>query len=189
MSQPCYRRLRFIDVAYVHWIRPNHKNAKALQFAGHHSPPHVDSKMDPLSMTASIGSVCVIAVKLISSLSDFIDNARSASAEVQSLTNELASLYSCLGHVKLAIQQPRHANGVSESWKKDLDKLLKDCIETLGLLQDVVAKAKVVETRASGQQLWKSIKFVFKTKTIEVLRRRIVLQNGVLTNLLSLLLE
>jgi len=144
--------------------------------------------MDPLSMTASIGTLCGATVKIISTLSEFIDAVRQGPSEVQSLNNELASLYSSLGHVKIAVQAPR-ASQIPEKWTDDFKKLTKDCGDTLKDVQIIVDKARVEETDGSAKQIWKTVRFVFKDKQIQVLKRRIVSQNGILQILLSALSE
>ncbi|KAF1993020.1 hypothetical protein P154DRAFT_528078 [Amniculicola lignicola CBS 123094] len=144
--------------------------------------------MDPLSMTAAIGSICGVTVKLIFSISEFIDSAQQAPTEVQSLSNELASLYAGFGHIRVAVQAPR-VSSLPDKWKDNFDKLMADCEDTLKQVQDLIEKAKITETKGTIKLVWKSVKFVFKEKQVEFLRRRITSQNSILQNLFVALTE
>lgn len=144
--------------------------------------------MDPLSVTANIGSLCALTVKLISTISEFIDSVQQAPTEVQSLSNELASLYASFGHIRVAVQAAKPFD-LPDKWKDNFDRLMLDCESTLGEVHVLVAKAKITETQGSVKLVWKSVKFVFKEKQVEFLRRRIVAQNGILQNLLGALAE
>lgn len=144
--------------------------------------------MDLLSMTASIGSICGFTVKLIFSISEFIDSAQQAPTEVQSLSNELAALYAGFGHIRVAVKAPRVFE-LPDMWKDNFDGLMTDCETTLKEVQDLIDKAKITKPSGSATLAWKSIKFVFKAKQVEFLRCRIVLQNGILQNLLAALAE
>jgi hypothetical protein len=144
--------------------------------------------MDPLSIVASIGSLAGAAVKLISTISEFIDVVQKAPSEVQALNNELASLYSNLGHVKIAVQAPRHSVIPSE-WIADFEKLATDCDATLNDVQVIVDKAKTTEVDGSARHMWKTVRFVFKAKQVDLLKRRIASQNGILQILLAVLTE
>jgi hypothetical protein len=139
-------------------------------------------------MTASIGSICGFTVKLIFSISEFIDSAQQAPTEVQSLSNELAALYAGFGHLRVAVQAPRVFE-LPDKWKDNFDGLMTDCETTLKEVQDLIDKAKSTKTSGSATLVWKSVKFVFKAKQVEFLRCRIVLQNGILQNLLAALAE
>lgn len=139
-------------------------------------------------MVASIGSICGVTVRLISTLSEFVDEVREAPKEVQSLSNELASLYACLGHIKIAIQGPR-VSKISDAWTTDFEKVVDDCGDTLADVQKIVDKARATETSRSAAQMWKMIKFSFKSKQVDLLRKRIAAQTGILSNLLAALAE
>lgn len=139
-------------------------------------------------MTANIGSICSSTVKLIFSISEFIDSAQQAPTEVQSLSNELAALYAGFGHIRVAVQAPR-VSELPDKWKDNFDGLMTDCETTLKEVQVLVDKAKITKTSGSAKLVWKSVQFVFKAKQVEFLRCRIVLQNGILQNLLAALAE
>ncbi|KAM7188957.1 hypothetical protein V8F20_010369 [Naviculisporaceae sp. PSN 640] len=115
--------------------------------------------MEPLAAVATIGSLCGLAVKLISTVSEFIDQVQQAPKEVQALNTELASLYAGLGHIKMAE------------------------------VEVIVKKAKKTETTGSARQMLKTVRFVFKASQVQFLRRRIVSQNGILEILLAVLIE
>jgi hypothetical protein len=121
--------------------------------SGHLSASPDLNAMDPLSMTASIGSICSFTVKLIFSISEFIDSAQQAPTEVQSLSNELAALYAGFGHIRLAVQAPRVFE-LPDKWKDNFDGLMTDCETTLKEVQDLIDKAKItkppVPQRSSG---------------------------------------
>ena len=144
--------------------------------------------MDPLSIIASIGGICGTTVKLISNVSEFIDSVSQAPKEVQSLSNELASLYAGFGHIRVAIQAPR-VSKLPEKWMDNFHELMTDSEATLKEVQALINKAKITETTGSAKLVWKSIKFVFNAKQVEFLKRRILSQNGILSNLLAALAE
>lgn len=143
---------------------------------------------DPLSMIASICAVCTVAVEIIKGLSEFIDEVHHTPTEVQALSSELASLYASLGHVKLAIQAPR-IHEVPEAWKTDFFNFIQECTGTMTELQKIVEKAKITETNGSAHQMWKTVKFTFKSKQIELLRKRLLSENDILSRMLLVLAE
>ncbi|KAK3382675.1 hypothetical protein B0T24DRAFT_602224 [Lasiosphaeria ovina] len=144
--------------------------------------------MDPLSMVASIGPICGTTVKLITTISDFVDSVQDAPKEVQALNTQLASLYACLGNTKVAIQEPR-ISGIPDTWKAAFEKLAEDCSATLDAVVKIVEKAKITETASSGSQIVRSIRFTFKSKQVAVLRTRLGNHAGLLTSLLATLNE
>lgn len=86
--------------------------------------------MDPVSVATGIGSICSCAVRLISTLSEFVDAVNEGPKEVQALNAELAFLYANLSHVKVAVQGPR-SHEILEAWATDFGKLTEDCKDTL----------------------------------------------------------
>lgn len=144
--------------------------------------------MEPISTVASICTLCGTAVALISTISEFIDAVHEAPTEVQALNNELASFYSSLGHIRVAVQEPRISD-IPDTWTADFDRLLADCTATLAEVQILVDKARVTETTGSRRQLWKTIRFVFRAKQVALLRQRIGSQNGILQIMLATLTE
>ncbi len=144
--------------------------------------------MDPLSLAASIGSLAGFAIRLLTTLSEFVDGVREVPKEVQCLSNELTSPYAALGHVKIALQSPR-VSTIPPAWIADFDKLVADGHDTLADVQRILDKARATQTAGSATQLWKVAKFSFKSKQVDLLRKRIAAQTAILSNLLAALTE
>lgn len=144
--------------------------------------------MDPLSITASVTGICAVTAKLISTLSDFVDNVQEAPKEVRALNADLAAFYSTFTRIRLAVEAPR-ISGIRDGWTDDFDKLTTVCLETLQQIKEIVDKAVVTETTSTATQVWKTVKMTFKFKRIEYLRSRLVSQVVVLSVLLETLDE
>ena len=115
---------------------------------------------DPLTLIGDVGSISITIVRLIFTLSQFVDEVAQAPAEIQRLSNELAALYASLGQVKLAIENPRESS-IPEGWTTQFESMLKDCEEALELLEGIVEKAKTKESKRTATQVWKSVRFSF----------------------------
>ncbi len=139
-------------------------------------------------MIASICAVCTVSVRIIKGLSEFIDEVHHTPTEVQALSSELASLYASLGHMKLAIQAPR-IHEVPEAWTTDFVNFMQECTGTMTELQKVVDNAKITEINGSANQMWRTVRFTFKSRQIEVLRKRLLSENDVLSRMLLVLAE
>jgi hypothetical protein len=144
--------------------------------------------MDPLSIAASIGSLCGTAVKLISAISEFVDSVRDAPKEVQALSNQLASQYAALGQLKVAIGAPR-ASEIPKDWFTEFEKVLVDTSETLTAVGKIVDKSKKTDVTRGAGQIMKSIKFTFEAKQVRNLKARLHFQTSLLANLLAALHE
>jgi hypothetical protein len=55
----------------------------------------------PLTITTSVSGICVTIIKLITTLSQFIDDVQRVPAEVQRVANELAVSYGLFGQIRL----------------------------------------------------------------------------------------
>ena len=144
--------------------------------------------MDPLSITASVTGICAVTAKLISTLSDFVDNVQEAPKEVRALNADLAAFYSTFTRIRLAVEAPR-ISGIRDGWTDDFDKLTTVCLEMLQQIKEIVDKAVVTETTSTATQVWKTVNMTFKFKRIEYLRSRLVSQVVVLSVLLETLDE
>jgi len=113
-------------------------------------------------MAASIGSLCSTAIKQISTISAFIDAVQQAPADVQALNNELASLYSALGHIRIAVRyRTRAPTRCRNRGRKDSEKLADECGKTLANIEVIVAKARVKKVAVSSTNMWTTVNFVF----------------------------
>jgi hypothetical protein len=144
--------------------------------------------MDPLSVISGISGICSITVQLIYKLSNFVDEVKTAPAEVQALSNELAAFYSWLGQMKLLLESPR-VHELPNDWTDKFSTLMKNCSETLAQLEDIVKRASKIITERRTTQVWKSVKYTFKDKQVAELRKRIASYNAILTGMLLVLSE
>lgn len=90
--------------------------------------------------------------------------------------------------MKLAIQAPR-IHEVPEAWTTDFVNSMQECSGTMTELQKVVDKAKITEINGSANQMWRTVKFTFKSRQIEVLRKRLLSEYDVLSRMLLVLAE
>jgi hypothetical protein len=152
-------------------------------------PLAVFSQMaEPISRITAIGGLSITIVKVICSISQYVDEVREASAEVQRLQNELTSFYASLGQIKLAIETPRN-NPTPESWTKSFAEMLNDCEETVKMLDEIVGKSKKDEKKIYAKQVWRSVKFTFKKGQADEIRKRLMSYNQLLGNMLLVLAE
>jgi hypothetical protein len=133
--------------------------------------------MEPLSLAASISSLCSTAVTLISTISEFINDAQQAPVELQTLNNELASLYSRLGRIKLSVQSPR-IDHIPAEWSEDFDDFLLDCRATLNHVQNIFVRRTVTEITGTAQQVCKTIRLEVRKKQVELIVVKIVSLNA-----------
>lgn len=136
--------------------------------------------MDPLSSIANVASIAVI---LLSKLSEFVDSAKNAPAEVQRLNNELALLYSYLGRVKIVADA---GINLTEEVKALLMKAIKDCETTMGTLQDLIDKSKKAETKRLLNQILKTVKFAWTEAEIKKIRAEILVEIDILDKIVKL---
>jgi hypothetical protein len=129
-------------------------------------------------MAAMLG-ISAVAVQRIAQLSEFVDDAQNNATKVQALANELASFYACLGDVKLIITGPRRTP-VQEEFNRDFAPMIRSNETTLKELQNIIDKAKKADSDRIATRVWKTVKFTFKTKQVDALRKRIQAENEVL---------
>jgi hypothetical protein len=143
---------------------------------------------EPISLIATIGGLSITIVKVICSISQYVDEVREASAEVQRLQNELTSFYASLGQIKLAIETPRNTP-IPESWTKSFAEMLNDCEETVKMLDEIVERSKKDEKKVRAKQVWRSVKFTFKKGQADEIRKRLMSYNQLLENMFLVLAE
>lgn len=130
--------------------------------------------MDPLTIVATIGSVCQMGGKLIYQLSRYIDQVRSVPKEIQALSVELGAVYSTLGHVKLIIENPEQQQTTKfMQWAADFETILANCQETFDQIRISLDKAKVKTQSSANGQLIKCIKWNWKQDDIKLLCDRL----------------
>src|SRR5215469_5018524 len=95
---------------------------------------------EPSPFIGGISAISVTLVKLISTLSQLVDEVgQGVPLEVQRLANELAALYSSLGQIKLSLSlSPDQENGSLEKWNTEFRTTIQDCKEVIGILSDIV---------------------------------------------------
>lgn len=131
--------------------------------------------MDPFSIVAGVSGICAVTAKLISALSEFVDNVQEAPKEVRALSSDLAAFYNVFTRIRLAIEAPR-ISPIPDGWKDEFETLTSDCLDTVKQTKKIVDEAVVTTTTSKAQQMWRTVKITFKTKKLEVLRLRLVSQ-------------
>jgi len=144
--------------------------------------------MDPLSVIASIVGISTATVQLITQLSAFVDDVKNGSNEVQALSNELASFYAILGHIKLILTRPRNEQ-IPAGFLSDFQRMIRANEATLKELQKIIDNAKEADSDRSSSRVWKTVRYTFKTKQIEALRKHIQAENEVLGKMILVLAE
>lgn len=141
-----------------------------------------------LTIITGVSGICVATLKLITTLSQFIDDVEQVPAEVQRVSNELAVSYGLFGQIKLLIAEPRESP-FHNGWESSLESALKLSEERLQKLDSIVRKSKVTESKSTLTQVWRSIKYTFKESDVKDIRIGLTYTNGLLTNVLQLLSE
>jgi hypothetical protein len=134
---------------------------------------------EPNPFIGGISAVSVNLVKLISTLSQLVDEVgQGVPSEVQRLANELAALYSSLGQIKLSLSSlPDQESSSLAKWNAEFRTMIEDCKEAVGILDGIVERSKKVETQYVGAQKWRRVKFTFRVRQVEVARIRLVWYN------------
>ena len=69
---------------------------------------------------------------------------------------------------------------VQEEFNRDFARMIRSNETTLKELQNVIDKAKKADSDRLATRVWKTVKFTFKTKQVDALRKRIQAENEVL---------
>ena len=134
---------------------------------------------EPSPFIGAISAVSVTLVKLISTLSQLVDEVgQGVPSEVQRLANELAALYSSLGQIKLSLSLlPNQESTSLARWNEEFRIMIEDCKQVVGILDSIVERSKKTETQNVGAEKWRRVKFTFRVKQMEVARIRLVWYN------------
>jgi len=134
---------------------------------------------EPSPFIGGISAISVTLVKLISTLSQLVDEiGQGVPSEVQRLANELAALYSSLGQIKLSLSLlPNQESTSLASWNEEFRIMIEDCKQVVGILDSIVERSKKTETQYVGAEKWRRVKFTFRVRQMEVARIRLVWYN------------
>ena len=134
---------------------------------------------EPSPFIGGISAISVTLVKLISTLSQLVDEiGQGVPSEVQRLANELAALYSSLGQIKLSLSLLPNQESTSLSrWNEEFQIMIEDCKQVVGILDSIVERSKKTETQYVGAEKWRRVKFTFRVRQMEVARIRLVWYN------------
>ena len=130
---------------------------------------------EPFSIVSGVFGLSAIAVKLIVSLSGYVDSVRGAKAEVQALSVGISTVHAVLGELKIQMDEypDAEANLTSDS-KNAVKRVLEHCKTTLLGLEQMVDKAQIVATESGMERMVKTVRWKFKdgeTKTFKELLR------------------
>lgn len=132
---------------------------------------------DPLSIAASVGGLALLAKELIQRIGSIIESVRGAKAEMQSLMNEVASLYGILKSLHLILDQMQ---------TKDVavmtpGKVIFACNATLEEIRKVLERCGLdsnASTTPSGPKptskphswdsAWQKISWAFKKEPVDM---------------------
>jgi hypothetical protein len=118
---------------------------------------------------ASLFGISVTAIKVITSLSGYVDKVQGACNETQGLSFQVSTVYAIISELKVVVALPAAA-AYMEDWHSRFEPLLVRCYATLTQIEDMVKKAKVKDKCSSGGQVVKRIMWTFKTDQVKALR-------------------
>lgn len=123
---------------------------------------------DPFSIVAGVFGLSAIAVKVIISLSGYVDSVRGAKAEVQALSVDISTMHAILGELKIQMDEypDAEANLASDS-KNAVKRVLERCKTTLLGLERMVDKAQIVATESGMERMVKTVRWKFKDDEIK----------------------
>jgi len=128
---------------------------------------------DAGGLIASISGISIALIKLLSTLSQFVDEVAQAPLDVQRLSNQLSNLYSSLGETRIALHRAQNSNLDQGDLQEKIQYTLSDCEEIIRLLEGIVEKAKRKEVKYVGSTKWARVKFTFKEQQINIVSDRL----------------
>ena len=128
---------------------------------------------DAGALIAAISSISITLIKLLSTLSQFVDEVSQTPPDVQRLSNQLSNLYSSLGETKLALHRAHKPSLDQGDLDEKIQYMLSDCEEILSMLEKIVEKAKRKEIKYVGSTKWARVKFTFKEQQIDIISDRL----------------
>ena len=118
---------------------------------------------DPFSIVSGVFGLSAIAVKVIISLSGYVDSVRGAKAEVQALSVEISTVHAVLGELKIQIDEYPDAEAkLATESKSAVKRVLEHCEITLLGLGRMVDKAQAVVTESGMERMVKTVRWKFK---------------------------
>lgn len=129
---------------------------------------------DPFSIAVGIFGLSSLAVKLIASISSYVDSVRGARADVQALSVGTSAVYTVLGRLKLELDRDPKAEGnLTEGSRDAARRVLEHCKGTLLGLEKMVEKAQVVNLESGMERVVKTVRWKFKEAEIGRFRERL----------------
>lgn len=128
---------------------------------------------DAASLITAISSISITVIKLLSTLSQFVDEVSQAPPEVQRLQNQLSTLYASLGETKNDLHRVQKGVLVEGDLDEKIQYTLVDCEEVLGMLEGIVDRAKRKEVKYVGATKWARVKFTFNEAQIQIISDRL----------------
>ncbi|KAI1172832.1 ankyrin [Nemania sp. FL0916] len=147
--------------------------------------------MEPLSTIASGFAVVSLALQLVDSaysIKAFFDAIQDAPAEVSRLKNRITQLHTTAKSIVSLLKHQRRLPGWDSQISDNICSSLETCLETLGLIRDVL---KIAEKVDSGQNSaisrhWVQIRLAHKKEKLEEFERQLdQAMTSLNTNLLS----
>ena len=123
---------------------------------------------EPFSIISGVFGLSAIAVKVIISLSGYVDSVRGAKAEVQAVSVDISTLHAVLGELKIQMDEypDAEANLATDS-KSAVKRVLEHCKTTLLGLERMVDKAQIVATESGTERIVKTVWWKFKDGEIK----------------------
>ena len=118
---------------------------------------------DPFSIISGVFGLSAIAVKVIISLSGYVDSVRGAKAEVQALSVDISTVHAVLGELKIQMDEYLDAEAnLARDSKNAVKRVLEHCKSTLLGLERMVDKAQIVATESGMERMVKTVRWKFK---------------------------
>lgn len=124
--------------------------------------------VDPFSIISGVFGLSAIAVKVIISLSGYVDSVRGAKAEVQAVSVDISTLHAVLGELKIQMDEyPEPEANLASDSKNAVKRVLEHCKTSLLGLERMVDKAQIVATESRTERIVRTVRWEFKDGEIK----------------------
>lgn len=124
--------------------------------------------VDPFSIISGVFGLSAIAVKVIISLSGYVDSVRGAKAEVQAVSADISTLHAVLGELKIQMDEyPEPEANLASDSKNAVKRVLEHCKTSLLGLERMVDKAQIVATESRTERIVRTVRWEFKDGEIK----------------------
>ena len=129
---------------------------------------------EAVGLAASVMTLVSVAYKSCKSLIDTITRLDDAPKHVHAIANDLEDFYHLLGTLQAVLDEEDSAAGIIEpAMSGHLSQALKHCLEVLKTTNLIIAEYDDRDRSIVGLHLWKRVKWTFKEKEIDDVRKEL----------------